>query len=314
MRTFALFMSLLVSAFFMSSCNFGSSDPKDPIDPNAADTTVVKPEPSGMNCNQEFNDFVAKEFNTTEEARKTISEYLSAFINETQCFECCEMMRQIEAEFVEMDNLFSIVDGNTDKNRYCAFAQMMKSDGDRFSNSRFETVRKTWKKVTDEKNDIYAKERLDLINEDDFRNEMLKFAEDLATEWYGKGGKKTGWHVCGSSINGKMEIVSVEGKPAKRCTCEVKVDMKGNLIQKEGTLRNAIQRKGSTVIRVEGTIEIDSSDCSLFFEEGDYDQISVRDGLERVERRKERQANRRKLENEKQCKNSRIREGGNLHY
>jgi hypothetical protein len=74
-----------------------------------------------------------------------------------------------------------------------------------------------------------------------------------------------------------MEIVQVEGKPAKRCKCTVNVEMQGNGSHKPSgnVVGKILKREGSTDILVEGILEINPSDCSMSFEELSHQQTEV---------------------------------------
>ena len=266
---FLSFLPVLTALFFIgvcSSCGSGNNSKQDSLfDQNQ------KP---ARNCQEEYNQLATKKFYDLQEARSAVSDFLSAFNIEGDCAECCDKVRQIENEFVDMANLFSNVDNSAPTNRYCAYLQMVKSNEGRFSNSSFETVRKTWKYLTDDKSDSYLRERLALIDEDEFKHYLIDYAKELAEEWYGGGGP-SGWIVKDWYIlNNEMgDVVKVDDKAAKRCSCTVHVNM-------EGAMGLGL-RSGSVDIWVEGTLGIAASSCNVFFSKGGYNKINVEGGLRR---------------------------------
>lgn len=260
-------LPVLTAVFFISVCSScGSRNTSEP------DSLLgIKP---SRNCQQEYDQLIAKKFYTLREAKSATLDFLAYFTEDGQCPECCEKVRQMEGEFIVMDDLFSNVENSGSRNRYCSYIQMVRANGDRFSRSSFEAVRKTWKYLTDEKSDLYMRERLNLIDKNDFTSYLVGYAKDLAVEWYGGGGP-AGWIVKDWYIlNNEMgDVVQVDGQAAKRCSCTVHVNM-------EGAMGLGL-RSGSVEIWVEGTLGIAASSCEVFFSKGGYSKTNVEGGLRR---------------------------------
>lgn len=218
-------------------------------------------EPS-RDCRQEYNQLSQEKYNSIKEARDAARSFLLDFNIEEQCFECCDEIRKMEDEFVNMDNLFSNVDNSAPKNRYCAYIKMVESNDNVFSRSSYEAVRKTWDYLKDEKKDYYLKARLNLINENDFKPYLIAFAKDLAISRYGGRGMVVVDKGC-YILNVDLEdIYQVEGKAAKRGVCTVHIEMKGGLVG---------WRKGYVEYRVEGQLYISPSECNVRFSKGHHE-------------------------------------------
>lgn len=256
---------LLNLSLFVCSCDSGKNT-----------NTLFEPQKNSKptrDCRQEYNQLSQKKYYSISEARKASQSFLSDFNIEEQCYECCDEVRKMEAEFANMDILFSNVDNSMPENRYCAFCYMVKSNDNVFSRSSYEAVRKTWEYLIAEKKDDYLRERLNLIEEDDFKPYLINYAKELASEWYGGGGP-SGWIVKDWYIlNNEMEgVMPVDGKAARKCACTVHINM-------EGAMGLGL-RSGSVDIWVEGVLGI-GTDCNVFFSKGAYNKTRVEGGLKR---------------------------------
>lgn len=231
---------------------------------------------TSRDCRQEYNQLSVEEYHDLYDAKTAMRSFLADFDDKSECFDCCGNVQQMEAEFANMDNLFSDVDLKMPKEQYCAFVTMVNSNSSRFSGSSFEAVRNTWAYLVKEKKDYYLRERLDLIDQSEFTPHLISFAKELAEDWYGGGGP-TGWVVKNSYVlnNAMSPVNEVEGVCAKRCSCTVHVDM-------EGAMGLGL-RSGSVEILVEGTLDISGSGCNVVFAKGGYEKGKVEGGLKRRE-------------------------------
>ena len=222
-------------------------------------TDPIEPERPSRNCQQEFNQLVQKKFYSTGEARSAALDFLCEF-NNGQYPECIEQVRQMDDEVAEMEKLFADVADNRPIDRYCAFCSMVKSNDYTFSRSSFESVRKTWEYLMDEKGDDYLRERVNLIDENEFKPYLMSFAKDIACERFGSSWVMTsgGCYILNNQLE---EVTPVDGKAAKRGVCTVHVSMEGALFG---------LRKGYVEIQVEGILGVSDSGCNVFFSKGNH--------------------------------------------
>ena len=248
--------------FLLTGCNSYSKEEKK-----------SEPVVRERNCQREYDQLSSKKFCDINDAIRAANDFLSYFEDKGECSDCCSNVRRIKDDFSSMENLFSNIDERDASYRLCAYYQMVEQNNDRFSNNSFETVRETWKCLTDTKKDKYMRERLNSISTSDFAPHLRQYARDLAEEWYGGGGP-AGWVVedCYILNNEISEPEFVEGKAAKRCSCTIHVKM-------EGAMGLGL-RSGSVDIEVEGTLGL-TDNCSLVFSKGNYIKKTVEGGLER---------------------------------
>lgn len=255
LKIIILLLLIIVSIFvFVDKRDSGEKKPEE-------EESIYQEPP--RDCRQEYNQLSQEKYNSIKEARDAARSFLLDFNNEEQCIECCNEIREMEDEFVNMDNLFSNVDNSAPKNRYCAYIKMVESNDNVFSRSSYEAVRKTWEYLKDEKKYYYLRERLNLIEESDIMPYLGDFAIDLAKARYDK------WDVVGREcyiLNDRLEEFSkVEGLFAKRGVCIVHVAMKGA----KWYNRNRI---GYVEYQVEGTLTILTS-CDVSFSRGSHKLI-----------------------------------------
>lgn len=246
-----ILLLIILSVFvFVRKCDSSKkTEPEQPTEPC-------------RDCRQEYNQIIQEKYYSTQDAIKAAQNFLLDFNIEEQCIECCDEIRKIEAEFTCMDSLFSNVDNSVPKDRYCAFFSMVKSNDNVFSNSSYETVRKTWEYLKDKERGKYVRERLSLINENDFKPYLIAFAKDLAISRYGGRGMvvvEKGCYILNVDLE---DIYQVEGKAAKRGVCTVHIEMEGGLWG---------WRKGYVEYRVEGQLYISPSGCNVRFSKGHHE-------------------------------------------
>ena len=119
------------------------------------------------------------------------------------------------------------------------------------------------------------KERLDSIDEDDFKPYLMNYAIDLAKTWY----RKFNVVNLGCEIlNDEVDVNVVEGKNEKRGFCWVLVEMEGKGFKRGGNFEKWFpkvvdkrRRRGTFKIGVEGTLKVSETNCNLVFYKGNYD-------------------------------------------
>lgn len=212
-------------------------------------------------CKQDYSQLSVMEFHSLDSANLAMDAFLNEFNGNERCSEYCTKVTQMKNMFGEMRDLFSDVDGNLPKDRYCAFVSMTKSNNDSFRDSPYETVRLTWNYLVRKKKDIYAEERLDLIEESEFGPKLVNYAKELARQMFG-----TQFNIVRVLIaNGEIKTDIVDGRMAKRGACIVYVHMEGKFSPVDCLKRHTILKYS-----VEGTFKLSESDCQLVFAEGDY--------------------------------------------
>lgn len=250
-----LLLLIIVSIFvFVDKRDSGEKKPEE-------EESIYQEPP--RDCRQEYDQLLQEKYNSIKDAGEAARRFLKDFDFEEQCSECCDEIRKMEAEFVNMESLFNNVDNDIPEDRYCSFISMVKANDNVFSGSSYEAVRKTWEYLKDEKKYYYLRERLNLIEESDIMPYLVDFAIDLAKARYDK------WDVVGREcyiLNDRLEEFSiVEGLFAKRGVCIVHVAMKGA----KWYNRNRI---GYVEYQVEGTLNILTS-CDVSFSRGSHKLI-----------------------------------------
>lgn len=226
-------------------------------------------------CQQEYSQLSVMEFHSLDSANLAMGAFLDEFNGNKRCLEYCTKVTQMKNMFGEMRDLFSDVDDNLPQDRYCAFVSMTKSNNSAYRECPYETVRLTWNYLVGKKKDIYAKERLDWIEESEFRPKLMNYAEKLAEQWFHK------FRVESAQIlNGKVDMDVVVDKLEKHGSCEVLVNMGGNFLKENGPVHrwvpgvyDYIHKTGTVKIKVEGTFRLSTSSCEVSFFEGDCEML-----------------------------------------
>lgn len=223
-----------------------------------------------LNCLQSINELEKKEFGSPQEALDNLDFFMSNYEKESSCQSCCGKATEMKKEFEKMKNYFSDIDNSSEpKDRYCKFLSMENSTI--FPNSSYEAVRKTWKNYKQERKIHYQNERVDLIDGDDFKPYMLKYAKDLTKEELSGflRFKKIDEEACEilSSPIPELSTIQVEGKNRRHYSCRVRVGVKGVVDGKN---------KGHYDYDVKGTLEVSNSGCDLVFSKGDYNLVETK--------------------------------------
>jgi len=258
----ALLLVFAMSLLMLSGCSSSGTNPNG----NSASKTK---------CREAYNELSTKEFHSVKEARDAAKEFLSKFADKEQCSDCYDKAVQMNSEFIAMDDLLSNIDKGGADDDYCAFMSMVKSNNKTFANSKFETVKLTWNYLVGDLKASYMKERLDSIDEDDFKPYLMNYAIDLAKTWY----RKFNVVNLGCEIlNDEVDVNVVEGKNEKRGFCWVLVEMEGKGFKRGGNFEKWFpkvvdkrRRRGTFKIGVEGTLKVSETNCNLVFYKGNYD-------------------------------------------
>ncbi|MBQ6304969.1 MAG: hypothetical protein IJK78_00230 [Bacteroidales bacterium] len=254
LRGFALVLCAAVSMALLS-CNSNTKRKEPPV-------------PS-RDCQQEYMQLSIKEFHSLNEAKKAVRDFLNEFEDNAQCSECITNVKQMETAFFGMDNLFSNIDNSLPKDRYCAFKSMVNSNG--FSGTPYETVRLTWNYLVEDKKETYIKDRLEAIDENDFKPRLMKYAREIAEQAWGNR-----FDVMDCEVYGEVEVSIVDGKMAKCGTCnKVGVYMEGNFLPKGRgkRFRERFRKRATVYFKVGGTLKLSESNCEMVFDRGDFDYL-----------------------------------------
>lgn len=257
-------------------------------------TGITSEPPKPQNCQQAYKQLSTKEFHSLQEAKTATRDFLSKYKGDEKCSVCYDIAEQIESEFVIMDNLLLNIDNSSPKQRYCDFMSMVNTNKKTFSSSSFETVRKTWNYLVAEKKDTYRKERLDLIDEKEFKPYLMQMAKDRALEWYGGRLLVVVDEDCYILNDELVELYGVEGKAAKRGVCTVHVAMQGYFKDKKNGNKRKLDvgRIGAVEIRVEGTLKLSDSNCNISFAEGSAEKTKAIGECERIDKKLEKKTRR----------------------
>ena len=209
------------------------------------------------------------EFHSLSEAKTVIDDFLSRYEDSKKCAEYCDQVKQMKNEFADMDHLFSDVDDSDPEQRYCEFLTMVNSNKTAYSHSNFETVQKTWNYLVEEKKVVYQRERLDLIEEDDFKPYLVESAIASASR------RKPGFRVNGYYLLDDQVTISLEengGKLSKKGSCTIGVEMIGNCFSNWGFIDN-FRRTAYLEIVAEGCIKVSEHNCYGSFSKGHVEVV-----------------------------------------
>lgn len=214
-------------------------------------------------CQQDYEQLSMTEFHSLSEGLEAIGDFLSKYDNSKRCSEYCDKVKQVKTEFMDMEYLFSDVDNSDLEQRYCEFVAMVNSNKTTFSHSNFEAVQKTWNFLVDTKRVVYQRERLDLIDENEFKPYLLDLAREKASRWK-RDFDVIDYYIIHEQV--KTSVVETGGNLKKQGSCTVHVDLVGNLLP-DGYFES-YRRTAYLDITVEGSMKISDSNCETSFAKG----------------------------------------------
>lgn len=189
---------------------FTACPPKPPV-----------PENETRDCNAEFNSICNTTYSSADEAVAKFTDYVNEF-SDKDCAHVSEA-QQIAEEFKQMDNFF-------DQNFYSYkdYLNRMSEKAPQFQGSDYEVVRKTWEKLAEINKDKQARIALNKITKDDYREYILKDAEEHGNAEFRDD---CFWpsSVVSVEILDIYEPTQVEGQLSKQCKAKGRIKMQAEI-------------------------------------------------------------------------------------